>query len=89
MPTPNACRMSEVLYKRLIDRAFKMLARQPRSVGLMRSRLLEKSKDAETVERVIARLLELGYLNDEEFAFNYASNRLNAKAVGRGRLRRA
>jgi regulatory protein len=54
----------------------------------MRSRLIEKSADSETVERVIARLLELGYLNDEEFAFNYGSNRLNAKALGRGRLRR-
>src|SRR5262245_50257926 len=81
--------MSEGLYKKLMDHAFKMLARQPRSVGLMRSLILEKSQDAEAVARVMSRLLELGYLNDEEFAFNYCSNRLNAKAVGRGRLRRS
>lgn len=81
--------MSDTLYRKLLDHAFKMLARQPRSVGLLRARLLEKTEDAETVERVISRLLELGYLNDEEFAFNYASSRLSAKAAGRGRLRRA
>jgi regulatory protein len=55
----------------------------------MRSRLMEKDWAEEAVvDQVIARLEELGYLNDEQFAANFASSRLTAKPIGRTRLRR-
>jgi regulatory protein len=55
----------------------------------MRERLLEKEWAEEAiVDRVVERLKELGYLNDEQFAASYASARLSARPLGRTRLRR-
>src|SRR6185503_2318021 len=81
--------MNDRLYSKVFDHALKLLGRRSRSVGEMRERLLEKVDAPESVEQAIARLIELGYLNDEEFAFNYANNRLSVKPLGRDRLRRA
>src|SRR5262245_42908261 len=72
-----------------MERALRLLSYKPRSVAEMRGRLLEKDwTDGPAVDRVIARLEELGYLNDEQFAANFASSRLTAKPLGRVRLRR-
>jgi regulatory protein len=55
----------------------------------LRERLLEKAwTNEETVESVIAKLKDYGYLNDEQFAYSYASSQLRQRAVGRGRIRR-
>jgi regulatory protein len=81
--------MTDPNYRKIFDRAAKLLGIRPRSVGQLRERLLEKTDSIETVERVINRLLELGYLNDEEFAYNYALSKLNNRAVGKSRLKHA
>jgi regulatory protein len=74
---------------RTFQRAVKLLAAKPRSVAELRERLLEKQwTDEATVEAVIAKLREYGYLNDERFAFGYASYRVRQKPVGRQRLAR-
>jgi regulatory protein len=81
--------MERTPYERTMERALRLLSYKPRSIAEMRSRLLEKDwTDEETVDQVIARLEELGYLNDEQFATSYASTRLNVKPLGRTRLRR-
>jgi regulatory protein len=81
--------MERTPYERTMERALRLLSYKPRSIAEMRSRLLEKDwADEETVNQVIARLEELGYLNDEQFATSYASTRLNVKPLGRTRLRR-
>ncbi|HZS06324.1 MAG TPA: regulatory protein RecX [Blastocatellia bacterium] len=81
--------MEQKLYEKTLARAFRLLAARPRSTAQLRERLLEKEwAEAEVVERVIARLLELGYLNDEQFAASYAASRLTTKTLGRTRLRR-
>jgi regulatory protein len=81
--------MERTPYERTMERALRLLSYKPRSIAEMRSRLLEKDwTDEETVAQVIARLEELGYLNDEQFATSYASTRLNVKPLGRTRLRR-
>jgi regulatory protein len=74
-------------YEKTLARAFRLLAAKPRSVAELRERLLEKAA-AESVEQVIARLSELGYLNDEQFAASFANARLTLKPLGRTRLRR-
>lgn len=75
--------------ERTFQRAVKLLAAKPRSVAELRERLLEKQwTNAEIVEAVILRLREYGYLNDERFAFGYASFRVRQKPVGRTRLAR-
>jgi regulatory protein len=76
--------------ERTFQRAVKLLAAKPRSVAELRERLLEKQwTNEETVEAVLAKLGEYGYLNDERFAFGYASFQVRQKPVGRQRLKRA
>jgi regulatory protein len=81
--------MTKTPYERTFERALNLLSYKPRSLAEMRARLMEKDWAEETVvDQVLARLEELGYLNDEEFAANFANSRLAAKPVGRSRLRR-
>ncbi|HKX30114.1 MAG TPA: RecX family transcriptional regulator, partial [Blastocatellia bacterium] len=78
--------MATSLYQQVLERAFKLLSYKPRSVAELRERLLAKSGvDESTVNQVLSRLTELGYLNDQQFAINYASSRLNIKPLGRTR----
>jgi regulatory protein len=75
--------------ERTFQRAVKLLAAKPRSVAELRERLLEKEwTTAEIVEAVLLKLGEYGYLNDERFAFGYASYKVRQKPVGRQRLQR-
>ncbi|MGE0130190.1 MAG: regulatory protein RecX [Blastocatellales bacterium] len=81
--------MAKTLYEKTFERALNLLSYKPRSLAEMRARLMEKDWAEEAVvEQVVARLEELGYLNDEQFAANFASSRLTAKPIGRTRLRR-
>ena len=76
--------------ERTFQRAVKLLAAKPRSVAELRERLLEKQwTNEEVVEAVLTKLREYGYLNDERFAYGYASFQVRQKPVGQGRLRRA
>ena len=77
------------LRRRTFERAVKLLAAKPRSVAELRERLLQRKGTTEAVvETVIARLREYGYLDDERFAFSYASLKVKQKPVGRRRLER-
>jgi regulatory protein len=79
--------MADTSYEKTLNLAFRMIGRQARTVGQLREKLQEKSPaSSEVIERVIKRLLELNYLNDENFAYQYATNKLNVKALGRKRL---
>ena len=81
--------MEQTPYEKTLARAFRLLAAKPRSEAVLRERLLEKAwAEAEVVDRVINRLKELGYLNDEQFAASYATSKLTTKPLGRTRLRR-
>lgn len=76
-------------YEKTMSRAFRLLSFKPRTVAEMRERLLEKDWAEEAiVDQVIARLKELGYLNDEQYAASFATSRLTARPLGRTRLRR-
>lgn len=80
---------SDEVRRKTFERAVKLLAAKPRSVAELRDRLLRgKNTNEEVVETVIARLREYGYLNDERFAFSYASYKVKQKPVGRRRLER-
>ncbi|MCA1557210.1 MAG: RecX family transcriptional regulator [Acidobacteria bacterium] len=74
---------------RTMQRAVKLLAAKPRSVAELRERLMEKEWTNENVvDAVLKKLSEYGYLNDERFAFGYASYKVRQKPVGRQRLQR-
>lgn len=73
--------------RQTFNRAVKLLTVKARSVAELRERLLQgKNTTAEVVEAVIARLEEYGYLNDERYAFSYASLKVKQRPVGRRRL---
>lgn len=77
----------EELRKRTFERAVKLLAAKPRSIAELRQRLLQaRGTNSSTVDLVIDRLREYGYLDDEKFAFSYASLKVKQKPIGRRRL---
>ena len=77
------------LRRKTFERAVKLLAAKPRSVAELRERLLQgKGADEDVVNTVITRLQEYGYLDDERFAFSYASYKVKQRPVGRRRLER-
>jgi regulatory protein len=75
--------------QRIFQRALNILAARPRSEAQLRERLLAKEwADAKLVDECIARLKELGYVNDATFAESYTNYRIAARPVGRQRLAR-
>jgi regulatory protein len=75
--------------RRTFDRAIKLIAAKSRSVAELRERLLESGRASKTdVDAVIERLKEYGYLDDERFAFSYASLKVRQRPIGRRRLER-
>ena len=77
------------LRRKTFERAVKLLAAKPRSVAELRERLLKgKGADEAVVNIVISRLQEYGYLDDERFAFSYASFKVKQRPMGRQRLER-
>jgi len=73
--------------ERTMNRAVKLLAAKPRSIGELRQRLLEKLWTNERiVDAVIEKLREYKYLDDEQFARELALSKLRQKPQGRRRL---
>ena len=74
---------------RIFQRAIKLLAARSRSVAELNELLLQtRGATKPVVEEVLARLREYGYLDDERFAFGYASLKLRQRPLGRQRLKR-
>ncbi len=65
-----------------------MLARRPHSVAELRRALERKFPQNPAIADAIARLRELGYLDDKKFAEHYASSLVRNKSFGRHRVRR-
>ncbi len=73
--------------ERTMNRALKLLAVKPRSISEMRERLLEKRWTNESVvDDVIESLKVYKYLDDEQFARDFAMSKLRQKPIGRRRL---
>lgn len=73
--------------ERTMNRAVKLLAAKPRSVLELRERLLEKLwTDENIVDEVIEKLKEYKYLDDEQFARDFAMSKLRQKPIGKRRL---
>ncbi|HQZ83510.1 MAG TPA: regulatory protein RecX [Pyrinomonadaceae bacterium] len=77
-------------YSKTLKRAGNLLAAKPRAVEELRKRLLEKAwTNEEIVARVIAKLSEYGYLDDEQYAKNAALSAIRQRPQGRHKLRQA
>jgi regulatory protein len=76
--------------ERTMNRAIRLLAAKPRSVGELRERLLEKLwTTEEIVDGIIEKLKEYKYLDDEQFARDVALSKLRQKPQGKRRLQQA
>ena len=67
-------------------RALKYLERRARTVKEVRDKLLEKKFDLIVVNKIVERLLQAGYLNDELFAQNYLRWRNDFRPTGLSRV---
>ncbi|HEY6244281.1 MAG TPA: regulatory protein RecX [Pyrinomonadaceae bacterium] len=75
--------------RRTFDRAIKLIASKSRSIAELRERLLQSRRATKSdVDAVIERLKEYGYLDDERFAFSYASLKVKQRPIGKRRLER-
>ncbi|HXD32001.1 MAG TPA: regulatory protein RecX [Pyrinomonadaceae bacterium] len=93
-PRPNTEEVStslthEEIRAKTFQKAIKLLSAKSRSVAELRDSLFDSKRTNETVvDEVIGRLREYGYLDDERYAFGYASLRVRQRPVGRARLAR-
>ena len=70
--------------QKTFDRAVNLLGYKPRSVVELRSRLMEKEwTNAAIVEEVIVKLEGYGYLNDGQFAKDFAASQIRQKPIGK------
>jgi len=73
--------------ERTMNRAVKLLAAKPRSIGELRERLLEKNwTNAAIVGQVIEKLEEYKYLDDQQFASDLAVSKLRQRPQGKRKL---
>jgi regulatory protein len=76
--------------ERTMNRAVKLLTAKPRSVEELRERLLEKAwTNPEIVDRVLEKLKEYGYLDDQKYASDLALSKLRQRPQGKRKLQQS
>ncbi|HMM81438.1 MAG TPA: regulatory protein RecX [Pyrinomonadaceae bacterium] len=90
LPEERTVKDEDKAYSKTMKRAVNLLAAKPRAVEELRTRLLEKPwTNDEIVAKVIAKMLEYGYLDDEQYAKNAALSAVRQRPQGRHKLRQA
>jgi regulatory protein len=79
--------LSEEELKRACQRAFRFLAARPRSQKELQDRLARYGYPAIVIACVIAKCKSLNYIDDRQFAFQFARSRLAQKPLGPELLR--
>jgi regulatory protein len=70
--------------QKTFDRAVNLLTYKPRSIKELKMRLMEKDwTNSAIVEETIKKLESYGYLNDEQFAKDFAASKLRGKPIGK------
>jgi len=69
-----------------MDAALRYLSRKARTTAEMRSHLARRGYDVSAVNGALARLAELGYLDDAAYAVRYATWSATEKPMGRRRV---
>ncbi len=82
---PASCEKELV---RARDAAYRFLAYRPRSRAEVEAKLLDRHFSEITVRDVLSGLERLGYLNDREFARQWAEARVRLRGFGRRRIER-
>lgn len=88
--------LSEAFYTRLLEEdeqyrtlqsAYRFLARRPHSVFELKGKLMRKKFQNPFIDAAVSKLLELGFLNDYEFACSYTAERIQLKKIGEMRVK--
>ncbi|MDZ7587243.1 MAG: regulatory protein RecX [Patescibacteria group bacterium] len=66
----------------LTARALRLLSFRPRSIQEIKQRLTKTNADTQTINRVIANLIEKNLLNDQEFAAWWVEQRVSFRPRG-------
>ena len=72
----------------LFNYAVRALGGRAHSTGELREKLRRRAERAEDVDQVLAKLKEIGYLDDRRFAESYAASRLENQGLGKMRVLR-
>jgi regulatory protein len=72
----------------LFNLALRALGSRAHSTGELREKLRKRAEQPGDVEAVLAKLKQAGYLDDQRFAENYASSRLENEGLGKMRVLR-
>lgn len=73
--------------KKAREKAVDLLSYKPYTAKELRFRLLQKFDNEQAVESAVARMRELGYINDTEYARRYAEKLSSQKGFGVRRIR--
>jgi regulatory protein len=68
--------------------ALRLLGGRAYSMGELREKMRPRAEQAESIDAVIAKLKESGYVDDKKFAENYAAARLENEGFGKMRVLR-
>ncbi len=79
--------LNDTQYKKARDRAFKLLGYKAYTRYLMEQKLLQEDVPPFVVEDVLARLEELGFLNDLDYACRCAADLVHLKKFSHSRVR--
>jgi regulatory protein len=72
----------------LLNYALRLLGGRAYSMGELREKMRPRAEQAESIDAVIAKLKESGYVDDKKFAENYAAARLENEGFGKMRVLR-
>ena len=78
--------LEEKVVTRARNAAYRYLALRPRSRAEIEAKLRDKEFADVVVERVLSDLSRLGYVNDRQFAHQWASGRVRLRGFGRRRI---
>lgn len=78
----------EKLLAKARDAAYRYLAYRPRSRAEIEQKLQDKEFNETIVERILTDLERLGYINDRQFAGQWARSRVRLRGFGRRRIER-
>ena len=72
----------------LFNYAVRALGGRAHSIGELREKLRRRAENTEDIDGVVARLKEIGYLDDRRFAESFAASRLENEGLGKMRVLR-
>jgi regulatory protein len=76
------------IFVRAKNAAYRLLTYRPRSRAELRKKLQDKAFDAIVIDAVLDDLARLGYVNDRQFAEQFASCRIRLRGLGKRRVER-